>query len=126
MFTPYFGVIKGRAEATLLELSKSKDFPSASKLKVYSLRPAGVDPTYNDPEINNYIPNRKGYERVVQFALMPILRGVMSSMVSPTADLAKVLVNLAMGDGKPLDGTGITGEGRTISNVGMRRLAGLD
>jgi hypothetical protein len=46
-------------------------------------------------------------------------------MISPTKDLARVLTELAMGDGAPLQGKGVDGEGRTIANVGMRRLAGL-
>lgn len=46
-------------------------------------------------------------------------------MVSPTKDLGRVLCELALGDGKPLEGKGVSGEGRTLNNVGMRRLAGL-
>jgi hypothetical protein len=40
MFTPYFGVIKGRAEAALLQLGKDD-----SRLKPYSVRPGGLDPS---------------------------------------------------------------------------------
>lgn len=57
--------------------------------------------------------------------LAPVLRGLSSGMVSPTKDLSRVLTELAMGDGKALEGHGVEGEGRTISNVGMRRLAGI-
>ncbi len=57
--------------------------------------------------------------------LLPVFRGLVPSMISPTRDLAKVLTDLAMGDGAPLQGKGVDGEGRTVSNVGMRALAGI-
>ena len=44
-------------------------------------------------------------------------------MVSPTKELGQVLVELALSDGEPLEGEGVRDEGRTISNVGIRRLA---
>jgi hypothetical protein len=120
MFTPMFGKVKGEAEKALLELSKTT--PS---LKPYSLRPAGVDPTHH-PEIQPFIPRNTSFMlKTAQAALMPVLRAVFTNMVSPTKELGQVLVDLAMSDGKPLQGKGVLGEGRTISNVGMRRLAGL-
>jgi hypothetical protein len=120
MFTPMFGKVKGEAEKALLELSKTT--PS---LKPYSLRPAGVDPTHH-PEIQPFIPHNTSFMlKTAQAALMPALRAVVTNMVSPTKELGQVLVDLAMSDGKPLQGKGVLGEGRTISNVGMRRLAGL-
>ena len=120
MFTPMFGKVKGEAEKALLELSKTT--PS---LKPYSLRPGGVDPTYH-PEIQPFIPRKRSFMfKTAQVILMPVLRATATNMVSPTKELGQVLVNLAMGDGMPLQGKGVLGEGRTISNVGMRRLAGL-
>lgn len=56
---------------------------------------------------------------------MPVLRTTMSSMISPTKDLARVLTDLAAKDGEPLSGQGVSGEGRTVNNAGMRRLAGI-
>jgi hypothetical protein len=120
MFTQMFGKVKGEAEKALLELSKTT--PS---FKPYSLRPAGVDPTHH-PEIQPFIPrNRSFMLKTAQVVLLPVLRAVVTNMVSPTKELGQVLVDLAMSDGKPLQGKGVLGEGRTISNVGMRRLAGL-
>jgi hypothetical protein len=120
MFTPMFGKVKGEAERALLELSKTT--PS---LKPYSLRPGGVDPTYH-AEIQPFIPRNTSFmAKATQATLMPVFRAVVTNMVSPTKELGQVLVNLAMSDGKPLHGKGILEEGRTISNVGMRRLAGL-
>lgn len=119
ILTPMFGKVKGEAEQALLELSKST--PS---LKPYSLRPGGVDPTYH-PEIQPFIPSNGSFMKTAQAALLSVLRAVGRNMVSPTKELGQVLVDLAISDGKPLQGKGILGEGRTISNVGMRRLAGL-
>jgi hypothetical protein len=117
-------VIKGRAEASLLALSKEKEY---ANLRPYSLRPAGVDPTMHE-EILQFLPERKGIMRFVsmQGVLGSVLRNTYAPMVSPTRDLARVLTELAAGNGKALEGKGVDGEGRTISNVGMRRLGGLD
>lgn len=46
-------------------------------------------------------------------------------MISPTKDLASVLTGLASSDGAALEGKGVEGEGRTINNIGMRRLAAI-
>jgi len=46
-------------------------------------------------------------------------------MHSPTRELGKVLTELAASRGERLEGSGVEGEGRTVSNVGIRRLAGL-
>jgi len=121
MFTPFFGVVKGRAEAALLCLSKE---PGYELFKPYSLRPGGVDPTYH-PEIKEFIPVKQGLAKKGEELLVPLLRKVYPGMISPTKDLARVLTDLAAGDGEPLEGKGVDGEGRTIANVGMRRLAGI-
>ncbi|KAI4157549.1 MAG: hypothetical protein LQ342_008189 [Letrouitia transgressa] len=121
IFTPYFGKIKGHAESELLKLSTLQEY---SSLKPYSLRPGAVDPKQHQ-EIHEWIPKGKGFKAVVSPPLLAVVRTVGPSMVSPTRDLGRVLVELAMGDGERLDGVGVSGEGRTISNTGMRRLAGL-
>ena len=41
IFTAHFGLIKGRTEAALLTLSKDSSY---ANLRVFSLRPGGVDP----------------------------------------------------------------------------------
>jgi len=120
ILTPMFGKVKGEAEQALLELSKT-----TLSFKPYSLRPGGVDPTHH-PEIQPFIPSNGSFmAKTAQAVLMPVLRAVSRNMISPTKELGQVLVDLAISDGKPLQGQGILGEGRTISNVGMRRLAGL-
>lgn len=121
MFTPYFGRIKGHAESELLKLSTQQEY---SSLKPYSLRPGGVDPKQHQ-EIHEWIPKWKGFKAVYLPPMLAAVRAVGPSVLSPTRDLGRVLVVLAMSDGEKLDGVGISGEGRTISNAGMKRLAGL-
>lgn len=64
-------------------------------------------------------------EKLVDSGLLPILRYTWGSMISPTKDLASVLTGLASSDGAALEGKGVEGEGRTINNIGMRRLAAI-
>lgn len=120
-FTPIFGVTKGRAEADLLALSKD---PALGNLRPFSVRPGGVDPSAHG-EIDGFVPQKKGIERVFQSVLLPGIKAVMPSMLSPTRDLGRYLSELAMGDGGALSGVGVEGEGRTVTNAGFRRLAGL-
>ncbi|KAJ9218007.1 hypothetical protein DTO166G4_398 [Paecilomyces variotii] len=119
--TPLFGTVKGQAEEALLKLSK--DVPA---LKPYSVRPAFVD-AHNHPEVLKAIssrPNQQTFQRkILNNGLGPVFRCLCPDMVSPTPDLARFLTDLAMGDGEPLHGDGISGEGRTVSNKAFRRLA---
>ena len=88
------------------------------------MRPAAVDPTAH-PEIQGFIPALPTLRAIAAPILLPFARMAWPGMHSPTADLGRVLTNLALGDGAALSGGGIGGEGRTISNSGMRRLAGI-
>ena len=117
--TPLFGRVKGEAEASLLQLSKE-----SPALKIYSVRPGGVDAT-NDKDIQPYLPNRKLIGRLAEGIFLPPIRAFYTSMHSPTALLGRVFIDLATSDGEPLEGKGISGEGRTLNNVALRRLAGL-
>ena len=121
IFTPLFGRVKGETEAALLEMGKQ--IPS---LKVLSLRPGGVDP-YGHAELQQVSAARRTAMKykVVDRVLLPAVRAYYVSMVSPTKDLGRVLTDLAMGNGEALEGKGIEGEGRTITNAGFRRLAGI-
>ena len=118
-FTPYFGVIKGRAEAALLELHKSDP-----NLLPYSVRPGFVDASGN-PEIHPFLPEDKTFVERLAYGLAPAVRTFFKGSVSPTAELGRVMMELAIGNGEKLEGNGIGGEGRTVSNKGLRRLAGL-
>jgi hypothetical protein len=110
--------VKGQAERALLELSKT-----TLSLKPYSARQAVVDVTYRK-EIHPFIPRQKQLMIPADNAvLLLVFRAVYTKMVSPTKELGQALVDLAMSDGRPLPGKGILDEGRTISNIGIRRLA---
>jgi hypothetical protein len=110
-------------EASLLSLSKESEY---SNLRPISLRPAGVDPTYHE-EVKAYIPQRTGIMGAFEKAALPVLRPLLPSMISPTRELGKVLVELACGDGAAhKEGeSGVSGEGRTLNNAAMRRIAGI-
>jgi hypothetical protein len=116
MMTPYLNVIKGRAEVSLLELSRT--LPC---LKVYSVRPGAVD-VVDEPEIHPFLPPKKGLKKVYNY-LLPTVKTLYPSIITPSRDLAKIMVELGIGDGDKLDGEGIDGEGRTISNKALGRLA---
>ena len=121
MFTPIFGRVKGETEAALLALSKT-----SPPLRVYSVRPAAVDPTKH-PEIHHQISLRKTplYKRALSPILLPAFRIGYPNMISPTRDLGRFMTDLATGDGEQLEGNGISGEGRTINNKAIRALAGM-
>ena len=104
MFTQYFGAVKGRAETALLQLGKDD-----SRVKPYSVRPGGVDASAHT-EIQSYIPTRSSFHTRALDALTSALKTITPSLVSPTRELGKVLTELAMGDGKPLEGPGIEGD----------------
>ncbi len=112
-----FGAVKGRAEAALLGLSKT-----TPGLKPYSLRPGVVD-SHGHTEIHPYIPPPTAVSKKIGEALLPAMRVTVKNMISPTRELSRVLTDLAMGDGAPLQGKGVLDGGRTISPAGMRRLA---
>lgn len=118
LWTPAFGKVKGRAEKDLLELSKLEQF---KRLRIFSPRPGGVDNTYQ-PEIHKYTLGKStGVMRAVEMPLMPLARALSKNLVSPTKELGNVLVDLAAGDGERIpDGPGVSGEGRTLSNIALR------
>ncbi|KAK5016645.1 hypothetical protein BJ546DRAFT_120613 [Cryomyces antarcticus] len=111
-----FGRIKGRAEAALLKLPAAH--PS---LQVYNVRPAFIAPGAN------YLGDRpRGIVEKMADYLTPVLQKCAPSFVSPTDKLAAVLVDLAAGDGEPVEeGPGVEANGRTLRNVALRRLAGI-
>ena len=84
-----------------------------------------MDPKFHT-EIHPWIPKLKpAWKATFGPVLLAVLRTVSPGLISPTKELGKVLVELAMGDGKALSGKGVDGAGRTVSNGGMRRLAGI-
>jgi len=85
------------------------------------VRPAGVDPSEHT-EIKEFLPKHTGLRGVVEGVMLPILRVAADGFLSPTRELARVLVQLASGDGEALSGKGIEGEGRTLRNQAVRRI----
>ena len=121
-FTPLFGHVKGRAEAALLALSKESAY---SSLRVYSPRPGIVDPKFH-AEIHPWVPTLPFLQRAgTALGVVAAVRGIAPKYIAPTRELGDVLVRLAAGDGKPLTGKGVEGEGRTVANVKMREMAGI-
>jgi hypothetical protein len=89
-------------------------------LRVYNVRPGGVDWTKH-PAIHPYIPPQEMYKKM----LIPPMNLFYKAMMTPTKEMGKVMTELAMSRGEPLQGTGIGMEGRLVSNIAIRRMAGL-
>ena len=111
-----FGRIKGRAENTVLALSK--EYPS---LSVYNIRPAAINPQ------GNYLAERKTtmQDRASTW-LGGLFEVVWKGMVISTERLARVCIDLATGDGKPIaSGQGVESDGRLLRNTALRRLSSM-
>jgi len=119
-FTSYFGRVKGSAESQLLALQS--DHPS---LRMFSVRPALVDPTYDNETKKAQAQRTPDLNSRLRPWISPPLRFLAPGFISPTQDLGKFLVDLACGDGKALDGVGGESEGRVVSNTAFRRIVGL-
>jgi hypothetical protein len=120
-FTPLFGKVKGETEAALLALSKRDP-----RFRPYNARPGAVDAAGHKKVMEAGTWERKGMMlKAGDAVLMPAIRSLYKGMYSPTRELGQALVQLAMGDGKPLTGKGVDGEGRTLSNAALRRIEGL-
>jgi hypothetical protein len=115
MFTPLFGKVKGEAEASLLEFHKTR--PNFCPIVV---RPAAVDWRAH-PEIHPFIPQKPWYQKVV----IPVIEVGWKSMHTPTRELGKILTELAMSAGQPVQGPDVLASGRIVPNVAIRRMAGL-
>jgi hypothetical protein len=114
-----FGRVKGRAEKDLLDLASSVE---GTRLDVYNLRPAGIDGSVSAAKPDQVISlsyRMAGW-------LYPAVKLFAPKWHTPVDSLAKVAIDLASGDGKPLKAeAGVEADGRTIGNVAIRRLAGL-
>ncbi|KAI9720938.1 MAG: hypothetical protein M1828_005508 [Chrysothrix sp. TS-e1954] len=123
MFTPRYGRVKGETEEALLALAREEQYKD--KLRVYSARPAAVDDKGHQ-EVEEAMKHRQeGFLKKAEEPVRALMRPMIPSYMSPTVQLGDALVMLASGDGKPLEGSGIEGEGRIVRNAGLRRLAGL-
>jgi hypothetical protein len=113
--TPLYGRVKGQIESALFDFSKQNQL-----FKVYNVRPGGVD-WNKHPEIHPFIPKQDMYKKV----LMQPMNLLYKSMMTPTREMGKVMTELAMGKGEPLEGKDVGMEGTLVSNVALRRIAGL-
>lgn len=104
---PLFCRIKGRAERMLLEAQATH-----SSLRVFNVRPGF------------FTPRGQG-DRWLEWR-GAVLAVVWKKYEIPIDALAKVLVDLAIGDGRPIAaGVGIEADGRVLRNYAIRRLSGL-
>ncbi|KAF2184959.1 hypothetical protein K469DRAFT_688191 [Zopfia rhizophila CBS 207.26] len=115
MFTPLFGKVKGEAEQSLSDFHKK-----TPNFNPYIVRPAAVD-WRKHPEIHPFIPHQAMYKGAVLTAFDTVYK----SMVTPTRPLGRILTELAMSKGVPLEGNDILNEGRTVPNTAIKRMAGL-
>lgn len=114
-----FGRIKGRAEKDLVDFANSAD---GTTLSVYNLRPAGIDGSDSaaKPDRVTSLP-----ERLAGW-MYPAIKMLAPKWHTPVDSLAKVAIDLAVSDGKPLKvEAGVEPDGRTLGNVAIRQLAGL-
>lgn len=114
MFTALYGRVKGQTESDLIQFQKEHP-----QFKVYNIRPGVVD-WRDHPEIQKYIPSQDTYKKV----LIPTI-GLYKGMMTPTRPMGKIMTELAMSKGEPLVGSDVGMNGRLISNLALRRLAGL-
>lgn len=115
MFTPLFGRVKGQTEQELFEFGKANP-----QLRVYNVRPAGVDWRHH-AEIHPFIPALPAWRKVM---LGPV-GAVYKNMITPTKPMGKILTELALSKGEPLQGEDIQMQGRLVPNVAIRRMAGI-
>lgn len=111
-----FGRIKGRAEKDLLALADD------THLSVYNLRPAAIDGSASASQ-----PERaRSMQDSISAWLFPVIKTVAPKWHTPVDSLAKVAIDLAVGNGEPIkQDAGVEADGRTLRNVAIRRLAGL-
>ena len=119
-FTPLFSRVKGETEVALLELSSCPNFNG------YSVRLGFIDHTENHAALEHARKTRNQiWLKMIDNLLTPTIAKFWPNVWTPTMDTAKVMTDLALGDGQPLLGEGVIGHGRTLRNFGVRRLAGL-
>ncbi|RYN40797.1 hypothetical protein AA0112_g2483 [Alternaria arborescens] len=115
-FTPLYGRVKGQVESELFDLGKSKPM-----FRVYNVRPGGVDWTKHTA-IHPFIPPQAAWKK----AIIAPMNLVYKTMMTPTKEMGAVMTELAMSRGERLEGKDIGMEGRLVSNVALRRMAGLE
>ncbi|KAJ4301219.1 hypothetical protein N0V90_003310 [Kalmusia sp. IMI 367209] len=115
VFTSMYGRVKGQVEKALFDFYKA-----TPNFDLYMLRPAGVD-WRDHPEIHPFMPSQVWWKKT----LIGPIDAVYKNMITPTKPMGKILTELAMSKGEPLEGQDIQMEGRLVPNVAFRRMAGL-
>ncbi|KAL6709630.1 hypothetical protein ACN47E_001058 [Coniothyrium glycines] len=115
MFTQLYGRVKGQIETALLELGKRHP-----NFRVYLVRPGGVEWT-SHPEIHPFMPKQPMWKKALLLPLNVVYKGLMT----PTRPMGRIMTELAMSKGEPLEGADIGMEGRLVPNAAIRRMAGL-
>jgi hypothetical protein len=125
-WTPIFGRVKGETERTLMEVAKESQY--SPLLSVISVRPAAVDGK-NQPWIWNPIlaEKRSAFQRLYLPTLLFPIRHLWPSFHSPTEELGKILVEMAVHEQRgPFeigDGVDPELEGTNLENKRLRALA---
>ncbi|CCC12661.1 hypothetical protein SMACR_05622 [Sordaria macrospora] len=97
--TPWYAIIKGQAELALSQLSStpSPSSPASSNpFVVYSMRPGYVDPA-SHASIHAYIPQLSATMNLLACVLGPAIRTGYKKLWSPTEELGKFCIEMAMG-----------------------------
>jgi hypothetical protein len=113
-FTTLYARVKGQTESALLDFGKKN-----TMFKVYNVRPGAVDWS-SHPEIHPFIPQQDMYKKV----LLGPMGLVWKNMVTPTNQMGRVMTELAMSRGEPLEGADVGMAGRLVSNIALRRMGG--
>ncbi|KIX00184.1 uncharacterized protein Z518_10322 [Rhinocladiella mackenziei CBS 650.93] len=124
-WTPLYCRVKGETERALLALSKQNSFKDC--LAVYSVRPGAVD-GHNEPWLWKGIlaEKRSAFQKFYLPTLMVPIRAVGGTLHTPTEELGRVLVEMAVRESREAYalGPGVEkeGEGRTLGNTAVKRL----
>lgn len=122
-FSPIFARVKGETEAELARMREENPLFRAN-----TVRPGAIDYTGHDA-IKPYIPAQGLLNR----ALLPAFRVLLSSQTTPTEPLGRFLTDMAIGkwpDASKLAGSGVKPVGSSgfaiVHNIAVRRMMGLD
>ncbi|KAK4942216.1 hypothetical protein LTR10_017973 [Elasticomyces elasticus] len=121
-FTPLFGRVKGETETALLKLAAESEF--RAKLCAFNVRPAAVDGR-NQPWLWRGVlrDKRSAAQRVYLPAVIAPIKWVgREGWLSPTEELGRVLVDMALDSTTRYEGDGVHEEGTILDNVALRRL----
>lgn len=125
LFSSLFARVKGETELALAAMRSVNPH-----FRVDAVRPAMVDWTAHE-SLSPYRPNHGLVVNSTMALLGPVVRMAWRGLASPTEPLGRFLAECAMGKwqdhfkGKGFEKVGESGF-TVVSNVGFRRLAGLD